>query len=57
MNKGIILEKRSPVTEVKEVAKPETNPTQTERSSQIREAVARSVREYGETLKKLAKED
>jgi hypothetical protein len=51
------LKKRSAAAVTKRVLKPETKQTQVERSSQIREAVARSVREYGEALKKLAEYD
>jgi len=57
MNKETILAKRNLTAETKETAKPEVKFTQTERSTQIRKAVARSVREYGEALKKLAKYD
>ena len=57
MDKETVLADKIAAVETKIEAKPEVRPTQIERSSQIREAVARSVREYGEALKKLARDD
>jgi len=57
MDKETLSVDKITVAETKTETKQEAESAQTERSSQIREAVARSVREYGETLKKLAEED
>jgi len=57
MDKESVLAGKIVTVETKMGARSEINPDQAERSSQIKEAVARSVREYGETLKKLAKDD
>lgn len=57
MDKETVLAEKIPVTEAKRDTKPETQSTQTAEYPQIKEAVSRAVREYGEALKKLAKND
>jgi len=57
MNKETIVAKRTFVTETEEATKPKIKPTRTAEYPQIKEAVSRAVREYGEALRKLAKDD
>ena len=57
MDKETVLAERVPAAEVTKDIKPKIEPTRTAEYPQIKKAVGRDVREYGETLKKLAKND
>ncbi len=57
MDRENILAEKTTAIETKTDTKPEVNPTRTAEYPQIREAVGRIVREYGEALQKLAKND
>ena len=57
MDRENILAEKTTTVETKLDTKPKVDPTRTAEYPQIREAVGRVVREYGETLKKLAKND
>ena len=57
MDKETDLPERASVTETKKGTRSEIKSTRTAEYPQIKEAVNRVIREYGETLKKLAKND
>lgn len=57
MDRENILAEKTTTVETKLDTKPKVDPTRTAEYPQIREAVGRIVREYGEALQKLAKND
>jgi hypothetical protein len=57
MNEKNILAEKTSTTRIRKTVKPTAKPIRTAEYPQIKEAVGRAVRDYGEALKKLAKTD